>query len=387
MYLDFDNEQFDNFFELEFEQTTEVSDGGFDRGYQEGYAKGDEDGKIKGIAEGQEIGYADALAKRTDLVVTANGDYTPTGDSTGFKSVSVNVGGENKLAQVLSKTVVELTEEDLRGVTVIGSYAFYKCKQLVSVAIPEGVTEITDRPFNSTSSKLTKIVIPKSMAIFSDYAFYGANNAVLYIKDVASWLKITEKPANSSDYYCAPRTYIRFLDNDGNEKTNIIIPDGIESVRVSAFYNANRIVSISIPNTVTDIGASALSSCSALLSANIPDGVTIIANRLFYSCSNLASITIPEGVTSIGEYAFYGCTSLKTLTIPANVTYIGTHAFHSCKNIENLVVKATTPPTLESYMALYSGPQKITVPRGTKEAYDSATNWSNYSYMIEEGDV
>lgn len=387
MYLDFDNEQFDNFFELEFEQTTEVSDGGFDRGYKEGYAKGDEEGKIKGRAEGQEIGYADALAKRTELVVTKNGEYTPTDGSTGFKSVSVNVGGENKLAQVLSKTVVELTEEDLRGATVIGSYAFYKCKQLTSVEIPEGVTEITDRPFNNTSYKLTKIVIPKSMAIFSDYAFYGADNAVVYIKDVASWLKITENRANPDDYYCSPRTYIRFLDNDGNEMTNITIPDGTESVRASAFYRANKIVSISIPNTVTDIGASAFSSCSALLNANIPDGVTIIANRLFNECSRLASITIPEGVTSIGQYAFYGCVALKALTIPAGVTSIGTHAFSNCKNIENLIVKATTPPTLASGMALYSGPKKITVPRGAKEAYDSATNWSSYAYMIVEGDV
>lgn len=59
--------------------------------YNDGYKEGKEEGIAEGKAEGESIGYADALAKRTELVITKNGDYTPTGDSTGFKRVSVAV--------------------------------------------------------------------------------------------------------------------------------------------------------------------------------------------------------------------------------------------------------------------------------------------------------
>ena len=43
----------------------------------------------------------------------------------------------------------------------------------------------------------------------------------------------------------------------------------------------------------------------------IPDGVTSIGIWAFYGCESLTSITIPDGVTSIEDAAFYGCISLE----------------------------------------------------------------------------
>jgi N-acetylneuraminic acid mutarotase len=91
MYLEIEFEEQDNSFDLEFEQVTEISDGGFDRGYAEGYENGKGDGLTEGYAKGETDGFADALAKREELVVTENGEYTPSDGSTGFKKVTANI--------------------------------------------------------------------------------------------------------------------------------------------------------------------------------------------------------------------------------------------------------------------------------------------------------
>lgn len=71
MKLDVVFSEHEQAFAPSFGEVQNISDGGFDRGYA--------------------AGRDNALANRTDLTVTENGEYIPLGDSTGFKSVIVNV--------------------------------------------------------------------------------------------------------------------------------------------------------------------------------------------------------------------------------------------------------------------------------------------------------
>lgn len=155
MLLDVTFSQNDKKLKAEFDGVQNISDGGYERGLAEGYANGKAEGITEGRAEGQEIGYADALAKRTDLVVTENGEYTPTEDSTGFKSVSVNV--PNKLAQLADESITEITAEDLRGATKIRKEMFKLCLSLKSVVIPNSVTVISSSAFCGEWSSRMKI--------------------------------------------------------------------------------------------------------------------------------------------------------------------------------------------------------------------------------------
>lgn len=73
-----------------------------------------------------------------------------------------DTGGENKLAQVVDRSITEITEADLQGATTIGQGAFRYCTSLKTATIPEGVTHLRDYSFASTG--LTTIILPSTIA-------------------------------------------------------------------------------------------------------------------------------------------------------------------------------------------------------------------------------
>lgn len=116
-----------------------------------------------------------------------------------------------------------------------------------------------------------------------------------------------------------------------------------------------KITSLEIPDNVTEIGSYAFAYWSGLTNVIIPNGVTTIGERSFQNCSGLTNITIPESVTTIEQYAFY----------------LGNH-------LETITVLNSIPPTLGSGAFQYSN-VVVYVPDESVEAYQNATNWSNYT--------
>ena len=125
------------------------------------------------------------------------------------------------------------------GVKVIGEYAFYWCKNLNSIDIPNSVTTIGDSAFGGCDS-LTSINIPNSVTTIREGAFRGCESL-----------------------------------------TCINIPNSVTTIGDSAFWNCSSLVNINIPNSVTTIGKGAFSYCDSLTSINIPNSVTIIENCAF----------------------------------------------------------------------------------------------------------
>ena len=264
------------------------------------------------------------------------------------------------------------------SVTSIGDSAFYGCRGLTSVSIPNSVTSIGRYAFNDCRG-LTSVSIPNSVTSIGGDAFS----------------------------YCIGLT-------------SVTIPNGVTSIGSYAFYYCSDLTSVTIPNSVSHIGYAVFHNCSTLNSINvapgnthyssidgvlynyvqdtlmqcpvaktsvtIPNSVTSIGNGAFNGCRGLTSITIPNSLTSIGGIAFYGCRGLTSITIPNSVTSIGRSAFSYCSGLTSVKCLASIPPSIgnNSFQNI-SDTCTLTVPCSSLDAY-TASDWNTYfaTRIIEE---
>ena len=183
-----------------------------------------------------------------------------------------------------------------KGVKVIGNEAFYFCRSLTNINIPNSVTNIGDSAFEKCES-LTSINIPNSVTNIGDSALGNCKSL-----------------------------------------TSIKIPNSVTNIGDSAFWWCISLTSIKIPNSVTNIGDNAFGHCWSLTKIKIPKNVTNIRDSTFFGCSSLTNINIPNSVTNIGDRAFSECRSLTNIKIPKSVTNIGDSAFKGCKSLTKIII-------------------------------------------------
>ena len=183
-------------------------------------------------------------------------------------------------------------------VTSIGYEAFYGCDGLTSVTIGNSVTSIGDVAFESCGG-LTSVTIGNSVTSIGDQAFSQCigltsitiPNSVTSIGQMAFALCIS--------------------------LASIEIPNSVTSIGVGAFAGISDLTSIVVASGNTKYDSR--DNCNAIIETSsntliagcpntiIPNGVTSIEVGAFYYCPGLTSITIPNSVTSIGVSAFSGC--------------------------------------------------------------------------------
>lgn len=76
--------------------------------------------------------------------------------------INLPVGGNEKFKSLVDKSITEVTAEDLEGVTSIGSNAFFRCDDLMSIEIPDSVTSIGNSSAEYCIS-LTSVTIGNSV--------------------------------------------------------------------------------------------------------------------------------------------------------------------------------------------------------------------------------
>lgn len=270
------------------------------------------------------------------MKVTSIGDSAFWGST--ITSITIPDGvmtiGDNAFGCCKQLTSIMLPD----SVNSIGNYAFAYCSKLTSVTLGENskLTSISSYAFNNCNN-LTSVTIPASVTIIGEKAFAECYNISVYITDLAAWCEISFNDADSNPI-CSNWTSNFYL--NGQLIKELVIPDGVTTIKDYAFDDFYYIKDFTIPNSVTSIGERSFYNCGNLKSVNFSENskLTTIGNWAFYGCNNLMSITIPDSVTSIGDKTFKSCTSLTSITIPDGVTCIGNQTFYGCQSLSSVTI-------------------------------------------------
>ncbi len=229
--------------------------------------------------------------------LTADGvlKFTGNGEITSYNTVSY---GHNNYV----KTVV--VDE---GITAIcdSCISYFDC--LEKISLPKSLASLGNRNCNY------RLPLLKTIEIDKDNANYTIENKALYTKDKKTLLA----------YPCAAGA------------TEFTVPDGVETIGISAFYGNAQLQSVVLPDTLVKIEEYA-----------------------FFRNIALKSIVFPESLREIGAYAFYECYGHNgELIIPKSVEKIDSGAFFEIRCTEIIVLNPecalNTDTTYDYYPSLW----------------------------------
>lgn len=175
-----------------------------------------------------------------------------------------------------SEIIIPSTYNDL-PVTKIGSRAFYACKKIESIIIPEGIKTIGSTAFFHCEN-LKCVQFPQSLYSIGESAFEGCDSL-----------------------------------------EEVYIPDATE-IGWEAFYECENLTSVGI----------------GVESEGIVIGASTIDCYAFSKCPNLETVTLGKSVTYIDESAFNSCDNLTTVNLTRNINTIESLAFAYCYNLKTI---------------------------------------------------
>lgn len=229
----------------------------------------------------------------------------------------------------------------LDGYTVvgIGANAFEGRTELVSVVIPDSVTNIENNAFYNCIN-LRQIELSDTLNSLGSGAFRQC-----------TLLRTIHIPKSLETI----GSYVRggVFEDSGLETATF--EEGIEKIVDSLFAGANNLQVIAIPDTVTTIENSAFNDCVSLNSISIPNSVTSIGSSAFSDCYSLISVSIPNSVVSLGSYTFYNCTNLSQVTLSKNLTRLENSTFAYCTSLTDIEIPKSIVDGVNYYYYTYPG--------------------------------
>ena len=227
-----------------------------------------------------------------------------------------------------------------KAVTEIGLNAFYACKSVVSLTIPNTIESISANAFKNCSNLKSVTFLDNSRLVKLNAVFNGCSS-----------LENIDFGKNSALDVIEAQTFVGC-----SRIKSIDLPERLTKIGTKAFYDCSGIESIKIPASLTTIETWAFENCSSLKSITIASENTTFAvldNVLFSknmntlikypSANSNTNYSIPASVTTISDSAFSGAKNLKTidLSLATNLASICNSAFKNCSQLTQITIPAS----------------------------------------------
>jgi len=329
---------------------------------------------------------ANVLAKESEEFTSGNCKYTILDEGT----------VEFKLYQGADKQFEVPEEINGYKVTSIGRSAFGFANGLKSIKLPESINNITANPFMACKNV--------SFLISPDHPYLAIIDGALFSKP-------------DKRLICCPDTQENYAVPDGIEiigesaffdcdsMKSITLPNSVTSIETAAFLNCDNLSSITLSENLTSLGNAVFSGCKGLANINLPESINNVKSNPFFECGNVNCIVspnhayfdvvdgvlfskpdkrliycpntkenyaVPDGIETIGDNAFSFCDGLISITLPDSVTSIGDMAFYGCENLSSITLPdSVTSIGNASFMGCRSL-TNITLPNSVTNIHDTA---------------
>ena len=289
-------------------------------------------GKTNAIAKNSKATSEDGYG----VYIYQDGEYEVAIPMVGW-DISKTAGTDNVWAFLVADST-DSTKYNLviRGTGEMKDYADYDSSewkayrsQITKLIIEEGVTSVGDRAFFGMP-EITNIEFPSTMKTIGAFSFFDCTKVTGTINIPASVNSIGGNPflrVPATKYTVeAGNTKYKVLNNAivtidgkeaisypcGNTDTNIIVPDGVETIREYACAST-KAVTIGLPNTLKSINFGGFAYNSSLPTIIIPSSVTGINGEAFLDNASLETVYLKSTVlNTLGDNAF---TNLKSGSI------------------------------------------------------------------------
>lgn len=157
------------------------------------------------------------------------------------------------------------------------------------------------------------------------------------------------------------------------------------SVPANILSYSGKLKKVVMSDRITSVGYSFCRWCRVLTEVILSSSLEKVGESFLNGCK-ITELELPDSLKTIGG-EFLTDNRLTELTIPAKVTSIGSYFMWYNKGLSKVMMKPTTPPTLGSNaFENVSSSLVITVPKGSLDAYKTATNWAAFADRMQEAE-
>ena len=191
------------------------------------------------------------------------------------------------------------TVEIKKGITSIGTFAFYRCNILESITIADSVEVINNGVFKYCPN-LKSLHLPANLTTIGEENVYQC-----YSMETISIDPSNEKFMVEDNVLFTKDKKQLVLYPPGNKRTSYSIPEGVKTIGKYAFQSTKYLTDVIFSNTITYVDIGAFQEASALKNVQLSSSVLSFNSLVFQNCESFKSIQFNTSMTEINDYTFY----------------------------------------------------------------------------------